>query len=86
MGVSGFKVDVSDGYLSDPVQTTPGSKFAGTNISRAQFTEYYHSAIVDWVRAHTTNEGITIGRPYSWQGELAPPLHGQAASLCRFQN
>jgi len=95
MGVSGFKVDVSDSYIPATVQTTPGSVFGGANITRAQFTEYYYAKIVDWLGTQTiiwngnnrTNEGITIARPWSYQenglnGGTGAPVSHLTAGWC----
>ncbi len=80
MGVSGFKVDQSDGFVPDPVATSPGSVFAGARISRAQFTQYYYAEIQNWLNTQVitlngtnrTNEGITFARPYSYQEGAGP--------------
>lgn len=80
MGVSGFKVDQSDGFVPDPVATSPGSVFAGAKISRAQFTQYYYAEIQNWLNNQVitlngtirTNEGITFARPYSYQEGTGP--------------
>lgn len=80
MGVSGFKVDQSDGFVPDPVATSAGSVFAGAKISRAQFTQYYYAQIQNWLNnqiitlngTNRTNEGITFARPYSYQEGTGP--------------
>jgi hypothetical protein len=87
MGVSGFKVDMSDGFLPDPLTTTPGSVFGGASISRAQFSEYYYAEVQNWLNTQTitlngttrTNEAITLARPWSYQegtGKTGGPWAG----------
>jgi alpha-D-xyloside xylohydrolase len=84
MGVRGFKVDVSNDYLSSTVKTTPGSVFGGATITRAQHTEYYYASVCDWIRSQTANEGIIIARPYSWQlyNDTQCPVSRLTAGWC----
>ncbi len=74
MGVRGFKVDESNAYVSNPVQTSPGSIYDGEEISKDVYTAYYHAKVSDWIREQTAdsgNDGLVISRPYSHQGQPA---------------
>lgn len=60
-GVYGFKVDQGETYFGDTVTTSIGK------MTNQKFRGYYYGAMSDYVRMRT-DQGITIGRPYSHQG------------------
>ncbi len=63
-GVYGFKVDQAEMYFGDTVNTSIGK------MTNEQFRPYYYDAMFDYVTSRS-ELGMTIARPYSYQGGFA---------------
>ena len=62
-GVVGFKVDNGNTYLDDFVETSKGK------LTQQEFARYYYDSMFDFVRERS-DLGVTISRPYSYQGDF----------------
>jgi hypothetical protein len=60
-GVCGLKIDQGEVYFGDTVQTSIGK------MSNAAFRPYYYNSMFDYVTSRKPDEGMIIGRPYSYQ-------------------
>ena len=74
-GVCGWKVDQGEISLPDHFDTSKGQ------MSNEAFRHYYYDAMFDYT-VKKRSDGITIARPYSWQGGLASSVEKNNMAWC----
>ena len=74
-GVYGWKVDQGEIHLPSFFDTSKGM------ITNEAFRHYYYDAMFDYT-VNRKSDGITIARPYSWQGGLASAIEKNNMAWC----